>query len=66
MLCVIAEETGETLPTEDELSSLLSSARVQYLQQLDESGWFGLDHTFPPAALHVVRQNVAGEWCSRH
>lgn len=57
---LVVEENSETALSCDELACLLTAARDQYLQQLDETGWFGLDHALPTDTLHVVKQNVAG------
>ena len=49
----------------EDLVSLVTYAKAQYLQQLDESGWFGLDRALPSDMLHVTEQRVAGGYHDR-
>ena len=60
MVNLIVDSNSDLAPSAEDLASLVTYAKTQYLQQLDESGWFGLDRALPSDALHVTEQRVAG------
>ena len=61
--CHVVDENIDKAPSAEDLTLLVTYAKAQYLQQLDESGWFGLDRALPSDTLRVTKQCVAGGYC---